>query len=365
MRTQNTSSHLKVCAIVTEYRYNSHAEMIIGRLFGQFEYQPSIEVASIYVDQFPSNDLSRGEAEKHNIMIYSSIKEAIHAVGDELAGVLIIGEHGQYDRNEFDQIMYPRRRFIEEALLALDELKIRVPIFSDKHLSYNMEDSIWIYEALKSRNIPFLGGSSIPLVVHHTGMEAEALHTLEEILIISFGSTEDYGYHAMEIMQCLAERRYGGETGISSVHTTKGDAVWKAMDLAKWPEELMLRALDTYMVKQMEHPRTRVGDPVLFEIEYKDGLKGYVLQLQDEVEQWSYAFRNREGVIHARLCESGMERPFHHFSMLVSSIEAMIVQNHSSVPLERTFLTTTMINMGMQSLFDQKRVDASSINTAY
>ncbi|MBP1992423.1 hypothetical protein [Paenibacillus eucommiae] len=67
----------------------------------------------------------------------------------------------------------------------------------------------------------------------------------------------------------------------------------------------------------------------MFIIEYNDGLKGYVIQLQNEVEQWSFAFWRAKGNRVAALCDSDIERPFGHFDVLTHHIEDMIVTGKS------------------------------------
>ena len=57
----------RVAAVVTEYRTNSHADVIVGRLLEGYEYNgrhqtPQVEVVSMYTDQVPSNDMSRAMA---------------------------------------------------------------------------------------------------------------------------------------------------------------------------------------------------------------------------------------------------------------------------------------------------------------
>ncbi|MDF2670680.1 MAG: hypothetical protein K0R67_2986, partial [Paenibacillus sp.] len=156
---------MKVAAIVTEYRYNSHADVIVGRLLGDFHYHPRIEVVSIYTDQVPSDDMSREASIRCGIPICTTIGEAVRAAHSRgpVDGVILIGEHGDYPKNAKGQILYPRRRFLEETIAALDELGLAVPIFSDKHIAYNYDDALWMYNEMKARGIPFMGGSSIPL----------------------------------------------------------------------------------------------------------------------------------------------------------------------------------------------------------
>ena len=45
-------------------------------------------------------------------------------------------------------------------------------------------------------------------------------------------------------MQCMLERRKGGETGVRAVQMIEGDAVWKARRRqARWSRELLVSAL--------------------------------------------------------------------------------------------------------------------------
>ena len=44
-------------------------------------------------------------------------------------------------------------------------------------------------------------------------------------------------------MQCMVERRKGGETGVKSVQMLEGDAVWKAGTDGRWSKELLSSAL--------------------------------------------------------------------------------------------------------------------------
>lgn len=147
----------KIAVIITEYRFNSHADVIVGRLLGDLGYEPRVKVVSMYTDQVPHNDMSRELSEQHGYLICETIDEAIRAGApdDKIDGVVIIGEHGDYPWNEKGQHMYPRRRLLEEVLHAMDRYGIHVPIFSDKHYSYDMEDALWMYEEIKRRGILF------------------------------------------------------------------------------------------------------------------------------------------------------------------------------------------------------------------
>ena len=118
----------------------------------------------MYVDQFPENDLSRGFAAEHNVPIYPSIVKALTLGGSELAvdGVLLIGEHGDYAWNEKDQQLYPRKYFMEQICGVFSTSGRGVPVFNDKHLSYNWHDAKWMFDRAAQLGAPFMAGSSLP-----------------------------------------------------------------------------------------------------------------------------------------------------------------------------------------------------------
>ncbi|WP_372663169.1 hypothetical protein [Cohnella sp.] len=357
----------RVAAIVTEYRCNSHADVILGRLLGDFGYTPRVEIISLYTDQVPANDMSRGAAAHHGIPIYPTIRETIRAEqsSSPIEGVLIIGEHGDYPNNAKGQTLYPRRRFLEETLLALDEESLNVPIFSDKHLSYDWQDALWMYNSLKARGIPFMGGSSIPHTDPIPGYNLSSLLTVSEILVISHSTLiEAYGFHAVEVLQSLAEKREGGESGVQSVEVAQGLAVWDLMDRKGWPEDLLLHALSAYPNIPSLHPRELEPNPTLFMIEYTDGTKGYVVQFEALVEQWGFAFRHSQGIVSSR-CDSDLDRPFRHFERLTQLIEDFFISRQPPFPMERTLLTTGLIGYAVDSLYYGKKLETPELHFAY
>jgi hypothetical protein len=59
----------RVAAVVTEYRHNAHADVIVSRLFQGYGLDdrppyPRMKLASLFTDQVPENDTSRGVAAK-------------------------------------------------------------------------------------------------------------------------------------------------------------------------------------------------------------------------------------------------------------------------------------------------------------
>ena len=65
-----TTSQKKIAAIITEYRPRSHADVIVSKFLKGFPTDeglcaPRVEVASMYIDQFPENDMGRAMAQEH------------------------------------------------------------------------------------------------------------------------------------------------------------------------------------------------------------------------------------------------------------------------------------------------------------
>src|SRR5499425_1721382 len=78
----------RVAAVVTEYRKWSHADVIVGKILEGYNYDggagPNMQLVSLYVDQFPTTDMSRALAKKHGFPIYDSIEKALTLGGDKL-----------------------------------------------------------------------------------------------------------------------------------------------------------------------------------------------------------------------------------------------------------------------------------------
>ena len=139
-----TQARPKVAAITTVWRKDSHADVLISKLIAGYDLegepvQPGVDVVSLYVDQFPENDLGRRWTTRFGIPILGSVREALTLGGDTLAvdGVVIVGEHGEYPWNEKGQHLYPRRELFEQAIDVIRGTGRRVPIFNDKHFSYS------------------------------------------------------------------------------------------------------------------------------------------------------------------------------------------------------------------------------------
>ena len=140
--TASTERRRKMAVVTTEWRYHSHAwhmaeRFLVGYPIKGKWHKPGLDVVSAYVDQRPKNDLSGQRAEEFGFTIYPSIGEALRCGGKTLAvdAVLIIGEHGNYKRNELGQTQYPRYEFFKQVVEVFQRDGRVTPMFSDMLLS--------------------------------------------------------------------------------------------------------------------------------------------------------------------------------------------------------------------------------------
>ncbi len=353
------SQPIKIAAIVTEYRRFSHADVIITKFLkglptDQGLIPARVQIASLYVDQFPDSDLSRHYAARYNIPMYGSIRQALTLGGDTLAvdGVLLIGEHGDYAWNEKEQHLYPRKYFMEQICGVFATSGRAVPVFNDKHLSYNWHDAKWMVDRAAKLGAPFMAGSSLPVGWRNPWLEHDRETPLQEALVVSYAGLDIYGFHALETLQCLIERRVGGESGVAAVTCLEGEAVWQAARDGLWPRDLAEAAVATMQEKPDLPFEALFSKPALFLLEHNDGFRSTVLMAPEQaglLQGFAYAARI-DHAIHA--CEVYLpEDPHAHFSYLSLNVEEMFVTGQPSWPVERTLLTTGTLEALLDSRY--------------
>ena len=364
------ASRKKLAAVITEYRVPAHADVIVGKFIKGFPtddglIEPQVDIVSMYLDQIPDNDIGLQVSEEYDIPIYQSIRAALCLGGSELAvdGVLSIGEHGSYAYNEKGQHMYPRRFFFEQICGVFSTSGRSVPVFSDKHLSYNWRDSKWMYDRAQQLGVPCMAGSSIPLGWRDPWLEHELDAPIEEALVLSFGGIESYGYHGLEALQCMIERRSGGEAGLAAVRCLEGEAVWRAGADGLWSRELAEAAAAASETASGSMEES-CDNPAAFLLEYRDGFKATLLQLNGYAKEWSYATRVDGQTLATGLRTHGP--PYPHFSYLGLNIEAMFLSGEPQYPVERTLLVSGALDALMDSRHrGHIRLETPHLDVAY
>ena len=202
----------KIALIATEVRLHSHAQHFIDRFLVGYAWEgrwrkPEVELVSLYVDQFPDKDLARSTAARHGVPIHGSIAEALTLGTGKLAvdGVVIIGEHGKYPKNEKGQTLYPRHRFFKEVVRVFEASGRSVPVFNDKHLSTDWRECVEMVEDARRLGFPFQAGSSLPVTKRMPALEMPLGTLLSESLCAAYGGLDSYDIHGLETAQCMSE----------------------------------------------------------------------------------------------------------------------------------------------------------------
>ena len=367
---------LPVAAVVTEYRRNSHADVIVGKILEGFHQDggagPALKVVSMYLDQLPQRDLGLALCKKHGVRVAKTIGDAVTMGTNktQVAGVLSIGEHGNYPQTpDTRQRMYPRRRFFDSIAAALRRGGKVVPVFNDKHLAYNWKDAKHMHETAKQMGIPFLAGSSLPVTWRLPATSVPLGAVMEGAMGIGYGGSESYGFHALETLQCVVERRRGGETGIVEVQAVKGQAIEEARKAGRWSLDLLMAACHAAKIKAdaATLPTHLSQRATLFLLRYRDGLRAAVAMINGVGNQFATAVKLRgqhKPLAHWFWLQDG--RPYGHFIFLVKAIEHTIHTSRPAYPVERTLLTTGVLDRVMHSLHQNgRRFDTPELAIPY
>ncbi len=352
----------RIAAIVTEYFAGSHADVIITKFLKGFPTDdgfqaPRVDVASIYIDQVSEQDIGVAMATEHGVPIHTSIAGALTLGGDSLAvdGVLLIGEHGDYAWNEKQQQLFPRKYFLEQICGVMATSGNAVPVFNDKHLSYNWHDATWMTDRMAGLKAPLMAGSSLPVCWRNPWLEHELDTTIDEAVAVGFSGLEIYGFHTLEVLQCMVERRAGGETGVAAVTCLEGDDVWRAAEQGRWSRELAEAACAAIENKPEGCFEDHCSNPAVALIEYRDGLRGAALMLDGYIKDLAYAARVDEGrVVATEFFAQGHgdeddDGPHAHFAYLSLNVEEMFLSGLATCPVERTLLTTGVLEAMLDS----------------
>ncbi len=373
----------KIAAVVTTYFQFSHAQHIVDRFLIGYgwngeHHRPEIDLVSLWVDQVGKNDLSRSRAQEFPSMkLYPSIAEALTLGTGKLAvdGVLLVGEHGNYGRNEKRQHLYPRYQFFKEIVKVFESSGRAVPVFNDKHLSWNWDWAREMYDTSKRLRFPFMAGSSLPVTWRTPSLEMPAGAKVREALCAGYGGVDSYDFHALETVQCMVERRRGGEAGVTWLQAYRGEAFWKALAEGAWSRELMESALcrsHTLTPSRagfnndfptLDDMRRIVRNPVAYVYGHADGLKSAILLLDGLVEDFNFA-ASIEGRTEPFSTQMYLPMPpartslANFFTPLVNNVEQMFLTGKATYPVERTLLTTGLTAAGVESLHrGQTRVE--------
>jgi hypothetical protein len=387
--TRSSKRPLKIALLATEVRKYSHAQHFIDRFLEGYgwegrHHRPPMALAGLYVDQFPDGDLSRDRALRHRLKIYPTIEEALTLGGSRLAvdGVLIIAEHGLYPRTEKGQTLYPRHPFFERTLRVFEASGRTVPVFNDKHLSTDWNECVAMVQASKRLGFPFLAGSSLPVTWRIPAVEVPLHAPLAESVCVGYGGMDSYDFHGLETVQCMSERRAGGEAGVQSVHAVRGSKVWQMLAERENTQRLFLAALarsftcrgpDRYpsSLPDLAWLKRNHKNPTAYFFQHVDDFHSSLFLLNGILSDFNYAglVRNTGEILS---CQMYLPMPpvvsteADFFNPLVHHVEQMILDGVAPYPVERTLLTSGMTLFAVESLYrGQTLLSTPELKVAY
>ncbi|WP_373649566.1 hypothetical protein [Schlesneria sp. DSM 10557] len=356
----------RVAAINSVYRLRSHAYHIAGRFIhgytrNGFHHQPPFELVRMWNHQQPTADLGPSVCEQHGIELCKSIPQALgEKQGLDVDAILLIIEHGDYPQNERNQILYPRYDFFQQIVEVFQKTDRSVPVFVDKHLSYDHRLAARMVQTARDMKFGLMAGSSLPVTWRRPEIEPTVGTPFKEALVC-FGydrkTVEIYLFHALEVLQCMLERRKGGETGVKSIQFLEGDAVWAAGDEGRWSWRLLDAALARCPSRNTGPVRENVLNPQAMLIEYEDGTQGTILNLYEQTSDFGFAATIEGWSDPISSCFFLPSPPgARFFDPLTYNIEKFFASGTPPYPVERTLLTSTMTDLAMQSIHDGGRL---------
>ncbi|MCC9077653.1 hypothetical protein FKZ61_016250 [Litorilinea aerophila] len=380
----------KIAAICTIYHKYSHAQHIVDRFLEGYgwngrHHRPPMDLVSLYVDQVREDDLSHERARRFpHLKIYPTVADALTLGGDDLVvdGVLLIGEHGDYPRNEKGQRLYPRYELFRQIVAIYRTTGKTAPIFNDKHLSWKWAWAREMVDTAQQMGFALMAGSSLPVTWRIPSLEMPLGAQVDEALCVCYGGVDSYDFHGLETIQCMVERRAGGETGVAWLQAYRGDAFWEAHHQRVWSRELFEAALCrshtltparagfNHIFPTLDEMRELVQDPIAYHYQHNDGLKCTMILMNGLVKDFNFA-AHVAGYDRPFSCQMYLPMPpdrttlANFFSPLVNNIEQMFLTGRPTYPVERTLLTGGLTEAGVDSLHLGRRVETPHLAVTY
>ncbi|MBX6315052.1 MAG: hypothetical protein IRY99_19380 [Isosphaeraceae bacterium] len=300
-------------------------------------------------------------AREYGIPIYPTIAEALRRGTDTLAveAVLSIGEHGRYPVNAKGQREYPRKRFFDEIIAVFEASGRSAPVFNDKHLSYRWDWAKAMYDSAQRLGFALMAGSSVPLAERRPPLELPGGAMIREAVSIHGGPLEAYDFHGLEVLQSLVEARRGGEVGVTRVQFLDGEALWKAAAEGLWSPRLAEAAMAAELGpgqpplrELLQTPKFRGSRPHGILVAYADGLQAIVLKIGESGTRWNFACRlDGDDQPRATSFYVGPWQNRNLFKALAHAIQTCFREKKAPYPVERTLLTTGVLDAAMESRF--------------
>ena len=356
----------------------SHADWLVNKLIDGYWWQGAhldsgIEIASVYLHQHDASQLGQKVAKAKGIPVYRSVAEAVTLGGKELAvdGVVIVGEHGDYATDMKGHWLLPRWWLYNQVIRVFEQSKRSVPVFNDKHFSYNWDDAKWMFDKSRELDFPLTGGSLLPVYYRKPEIELENDTPLKHSIVVGAAPDEGAIFHCIELLHAFVERRKGGETGVKSIQSIRGPESWKWVERNSWAADLLeavAKRLELKPENYRANPRTNICV-----IEYNDGTKAAIIGVP--LSGWTYAGEiegQNEPTIVSLLNFPGPFDQYHASNAQPHWIVEMMLTKKEPFNAERLLLTTGITNFYMESNWEGskyspvgRRIETPFLNMTY
>jgi hypothetical protein len=182
----------------------------------------------------------------------------------------------------------------------------------------------------------------------------------------------------------MVERRFKGEgpaeQGVKAVTCLQGDAVWKAADEGLWSWDLLDHAVGRSPSRNAGDVRANcrrfqrsaawgfgVPGPIAFHVEYRDGLRATVLQLDGHVADDTFAARvDGETKPVSTLFWLPPPPGAAFLEALASHVEKFLGTGTPPYPVQRTQLTGGILDYALESrVKESQRLETPDLDIRY
>lgn len=311
-------------------------------------------------------DLSEARARQFGFLLAHNIPEALRCGGNRLAvdAVLSVVEQDNYPTNDRGQILLPSYDFYQQCIQVFGDEEQAVPYFNYGQLSFSFPEAQRMVDTASHIGVSLMAGSAMPVTWRLPNVDLPMNAEVQEAVMVGTSNPFMTCFDALEAMQCMLERRKGGETGVKAVQLLEGDDVWAAGDAGRWSKDLLSSALsrsDTPRGLTVLDGRTQdlvasgvlpqlVKDPAAYCIEYLDGTRATMLMLSGAVMDFNIALdlRGRDHPVSAQFFLP--PPPNNDWSApLAAKVEELFYTRTAPWPVQRTLLTSGMLEACLDS----------------
>jgi hypothetical protein len=342
----------------------SHADWIVNKLIDGYWWKgaatPSqVDVVSVYINQFDTSLLGQKVCKAKNIPIFKTVAEAVTLGGQELAvdGVVIVCEHGNYPTDLKGHWLLPRWWIYQQVIRVFEQSQRSVPVFNDKHFSYNWDDAKWMFDKSRELNFPLSGGSSIPLYYRKPEIEIAIDTPIKSSIVVGDAADEGAFFHCADVLQAFHDRRKGGETGVKSVQSIRGPEAWNWVANNPWAGNLLEAVRKNFDLPPNHFQTGRQSNLCI--VEYLDGTHAAVISGRGV--GWTYA-GDIEGqtdpTIISMLGWPGPISQYHAANAHEHWLIQMMLTGKEQFNAERLLVSTGIVNNYMDSNWQDGRYSA-------